>query len=74
MLPPADFGAYLSTDKKGIKGRFLLIFQNRKLIDRSLNRRCVTKEDGKPKSSVYLSVYRVLETILAALKSLYLFR
>jgi hypothetical protein len=39
----------------------------------SLNRRCVAKEDGSPKSSVYLSVYRVLETIpLSALKSLYL--
>jgi hypothetical protein len=39
----------------------------------SLNKRCVAKPDGKPKSSVYLSVYRVLETIpLSALKSLYL--
>jgi hypothetical protein len=44
------------------------------LIDMdSLNRRCVAKEDGSPKSSVYLSVYRVLETIpTSALKSLYL--
>jgi hypothetical protein len=39
----------------------------------SLNKRCVAKTDGSPKSSVYLSVYRVLETIpVAALKSLYL--
>jgi hypothetical protein len=39
----------------------------------SLNKRCVAKEDGSPKSSVYLSVYRVLETIpTSALKSLYL--
>jgi hypothetical protein len=38
-----------------------------------LNKRCVAKPDGKPKSSVYLSVYRVLETIpLTALRSLYL--
>ena len=39
----------------------------------SLNKRCVAKEDGSPKSSVYLSVYKVLETIPPdALKSLYL--
>ena len=39
----------------------------------SLNKRCVAKEDGSPKSSVYLSVYRVLETVpVDALKSLYL--
>jgi hypothetical protein len=39
----------------------------------SLNKRCVAKEDGSPKSSVYLSVYRVLETIpTSALNSLYL--
>ncbi|HHU33908.1 MAG: hypothetical protein ACOX5K_01450 [Bacteroidales bacterium] len=79
MLPPADFGAYLSTGtKKRNKGQVLFFEVDlpkiEKLIDmESLNRRCVTKEDGKPKSSVYLSVYRVLETIpLAALKSLYL--
>ena len=39
----------------------------------SLNKRCVAKPDGSPKSSVYLSVYKVLEMIpLSALKSLYL--
>jgi len=38
-----------------------------------LNKRCVPKSDGSPKSSVYLSVYKVLEMIpLSALKSLYL--
>ena len=79
MLPPADFGAYLSTGtKKRNKGQVLFFEVDlpkiEKLIDmESLNRRCVAKEDGKPKSSVYLSVYRVLETIpLSALKSLYL--
>jgi hypothetical protein len=79
MLPPAEFGAYLSTGtKKRNKGQAIFfevdLSQIEKLIDMdSLNRRCVAKADGKPKSSVYLSVYRVLETIpLAALKSLYL--
>jgi hypothetical protein len=48
--------------------------QIEKLIDMdSLNRRCVAKPDGSPKSSVYLSVYKVLEMIpLSALKNLYL--
>jgi hypothetical protein len=79
MLPPAEFGAYLSTGtKKRNKGQAIFfevdLDQIEKLIDMdSLNQRCVPKPDGKPKSSVYLSVYRVLETIpLNALKSLYL--
>jgi hypothetical protein len=79
MLPPVEFGAYLSTGtKKRNKGQAIFfevdLGQIEKLIDMdSLNRRCVAKADGKPKSSVYLSVYRVLETIpLTALKSLYL--
>ena len=75
MLPPEEFGAYLSTGtKKRNKGQAIFfevdLEQIEKLIDmESLNRRCVAKPDGKPKSSVYLSVYRVLETIpLNALK------
>lgn len=79
MLPPADFGAYLSTGtKKRNKGQAIFfevdLEQIKDIIDiESLNRRCVAKPDGKPKSSVYLSVYKVLETIpLKALKSLYL--
>ena len=39
----------------------------------SLNKRCVAKPDGSPKSSVYLSVYKVLEMIpVSSLLSLYL--
>ena len=79
MLPPAAFGHYLSTGtKKTNKGQaiFFEVDLDRisLLIDMdSLNRRCVAKPDGKPKSSVYLSVYRVLETVpVSALKSLYL--
>ncbi len=35
--------------------------------------RCVPHEDGLPKSSIYISVYRVLENIpLDAIKKLYL--
>jgi hypothetical protein len=79
MLPPEDFGAYLSTGtKKMNKGQAIFfeldLNQIEKLIDMdSLNRRCVAKPDGSPKNSVYLSVYKVLEMIpLSAFKSLYL--
>jgi hypothetical protein len=79
MLPPDGFGLYLSTGtKKRNKGQtiFFEVDLNKieNLIDmESLNKRCVAKEDGSPKSSVYLSVYRTLELIpTSALKSLYL--
>lgn len=79
MLPPEGFGLYLSTGtKKRNKAQTIFfevdISKVEKLIDmESLNKRCVAKPDGSPKSSVYLSVYQVLEKIpLAALKSLYL--
>jgi hypothetical protein len=79
MLPPLEFGDYLSTGtKKQNRGQAIFfevdLAQIEDLIDmESLNKRCVPHPDGKPKNSVYLSVYRVLEKIpLAALKSLYL--
>ena len=79
MLPPEGFGLYLSTGtKKRNKGQAIFFEVDLSLIENvidmeSLNKRCVPKPDGSPKSSVYLSVYKVLETIpLAALKSLYL--
>ena len=79
MLPPVEFGTYLSTGtKKKNKGQAIFFEvdfgQIKDLIDtESMNRRCVADPDGTPKRSVYLSVYRVLEMIpLSALKSLYL--
>ena len=79
MLPPEGFGMYLSTGtKKRNKGQTIFfevdLNKIKDLIDmESLDNRCVAKEDGSPKSSVYLSVYRVLEMIpVSALKSLYL--
>jgi hypothetical protein len=79
MLPPVEFGAYLSTGtKKMNKGQAIFfeidLSKIEHLIDmESLNRRCVAGPDGIPKRSVYLTVYRVLEMIpLSALKSLYL--
>jgi len=79
MLPPEGFGMYLSTGtKKRNKGQTIFfevdLGKIENLIDmNSLNKRCVAKEDGSPKSSVYLSVYRTLEMIpVSTLKSLYL--
>jgi hypothetical protein len=79
MLPPDGFGMYLSTGtKKRNKSQTIFFEVDLPMIEDfidmdSLNKRCVPKEDGSPKSSVYLSVYRVLETIpTKALKSLYL--
>jgi hypothetical protein len=79
MLPPEAFGMYLSTGtKKRNKGQAIFFEVDLDQIVtyinwESLNKRCIAKPDGSPKSSVYLSVYKVLETIpLAALKSLYL--
>lgn len=79
MLPPEAFGLYLSTGtKKKNKGQAIFFEVDIEKISsiinmESLNKRCVPKEDGSPKSSVYLSVYKVLEMIpLTALRSLYL--
>jgi hypothetical protein len=79
MLPPADFGAYLSTGTKKRNKSQVIFFEVdlskiENLIDmESLNTRCVAKPDGSRKSSVYLSVYKSLELIpLSALMNLYL--
>lgn len=79
MLSPEDFGHYLSTGtKKRNRGQAIFFEVDMAKIKSgldmdSLNKRLVAKPDGKPKSSVYISVYRVLENIpVGALKSLYL--
>jgi hypothetical protein len=79
MLPPKEFGAYMATGtKKRNVGQAVFFEVDIEHIKESIdmdfvNSRCVKKEDGSPKSSVYLSVYKVLESIpLKALKSLYL--
>ena len=79
MLPPEEFGHYLSTGTKKLNRAQAIYFEVDldKIVTfinwESLNKRCVAKPDGSPKSSVYLSVYKVLETVpTSALKSLYL--
>ena len=79
MLPPVEFGEYMATGtKKSNKGQMIFfevdLEQVKSVIDYDyLEKNCVRHEDGTPKHSVYLSVYRVLETIpISALKNLYL--
>ena len=69
MLPPAEFGEYMATGtKKSNKGQMIFIEvdleQVKDLVDNDyIEKNCVRHPDGSPKHSVYLSVYRVLETI-----------
>jgi hypothetical protein len=79
MLPPVEFGAYLATGtRKRNKGQAIFLEIDLELVKNQidmdyLNRRCVAKPDGTPKHTVYLSVYKVLETIpMNAFRNLYL--
>lgn len=80
MLAPHDFGNYLAVGtKKRTRGQAIFFEVDidkapDELVPRDyIAERCVTKGDGSPKNSVYLSIYRVMERMpLAALKSLYL--
>jgi len=78
MLPPLEFGDYMATGTKKRNVSQAVFFEVdldiiKDQIDMEyLNTRCIRKPDGSPKSSVYLSTYRVLEMIpLKALKNLY---
>jgi hypothetical protein len=69
MLPPAEFGQYYSTGHQfKTKGQAVFfevdpLFRDPYFpIDEGIAR-CVPHPDGKPKNSVYISVYRVLEHI-----------
>jgi hypothetical protein len=79
MLPPEEFGLYMATGTKKCNKSQVIFFeldfeQVKHLIDVDyLDCRCVSKEDGLPKCSVYLSIYRTLESIpLSAFMNLYL--
>lgn len=79
MLPPHDFGTYMAVGtKKKSRGQAMYFEVDEEMIKDQLpmdviEKRCVTKKNGTPKRSVYLSVYRVLESLpLEALKNLYL--
>ena len=79
MLPPEQFGQYYATGHKFKSKGQALFFE----IDPSYRHpyfdidgafaKCVTKPDGSPKSSVYVSMYRVMEHLtMASLGKLYL--
>lgn len=79
MLPPEEFGAYYACGTQKRAREQAIFFEVDPTfrhpyfrIDEGL-RRCVPHEDGTPKRSIYISVYRVLEHVpLDVLKKLYL--
>lgn len=79
MLPPEEFGSYMAVGtRKQSRGQVIFFEVDQNVANHLIpwdyvNVRCVPKDDGTPKSSVYLSIYRVLESVpLNALLSLYL--
>ncbi len=79
MLTPEEFGVYyaVGTAKKA-RGQAIFFevdpdFRHDYFRIEKGIRRCVPHEDGSPKASIYISVYRVLEHVaLDAIKRLYL--
>ena len=79
MLPPVEFGNYLAIGTKKRSSEQAIFFELKsdfKSPDFELEKamqQCVSHDDGQPKHSVYVSIYRVLERIpLDALGSLWL--
>ena len=79
MLTPEEFGAYYAVgSEKKSRGQAIFFeidpqFRGQGFqVDEAIER-CIPHEDGSPKRSIYISVYRVLENIpLEAIKKLYL--
>ena len=79
MLSPEEFGAYyaVGTEKKS-SGQAIFFEVDPKFRSKYFRipegiARCIPHEDGTPKSSIYISVYRVLEHVdNSALGQLYL--
>jgi len=79
MLSPEEFGNYYSVGtKKKSSGQAIFFeidpdYRSKYLrIEEGISR-CLPHEDGTPKASIYISVYRVLEHIeISALRQLYL--
>ncbi len=79
MLPPEDFGKYMAVgSKKRTRGQAIFFEVDIEQVTENfplslIDERCVPHPDGKPKCSVYLSIYQVLEKLpIKSLKSLYL--
>jgi len=77
-LPPFEFGNYLAVGtRKRLRGQAIFLeldtAKMKNLPMKYLNERLVPYEDGEPKRSLFLSIYRVLEnTPLEAMMNLYL--
>ncbi len=79
QLSPEEFGVYyaIGTEKKS-RGQAIFfeldpLFRHEELPIEEGFERCVPHDDGSPKRSVYISVYRVLERVaLEAIRKLYL--
>jgi len=79
MLTPEEFGVYYAVGSlKKSRGQAIFFeidpdFRSNEFQIEEALKRCIQHEDGTPKRSIYVSVYRVLEQIpLKALKKLYL--
>jgi len=78
QLPPIEFGNYMAVGtRKRVRGQAIFFEVDMDKVDTLprdyINERLVPYEDGEPKRSVFLSIYRVMEQIpLEALKDLYL--
>jgi len=79
MLPPVEFGQYLSVGtSKRTHGQAIYFdikdgFENEYFDLASANEQCVSHSDGQVKHSVYVSIYRVLEHIpLNMINNLYI--
>mgnify|MGYP006294475663 CR=1 FL=1 len=79
MLGPEEFGSYYAVGtKKKSSGQAIFFevdpeFRSKYFRIKEGLSRCVPHEDGSPKSSIYISVYRVLEHVdISALGKLYL--
>lgn len=69
MLPPEDFGIYYAVGgKKKSSGQAMFFEVNPEFRSKYFRiqeglARCIPHDDGAPKSSIYISVYRVLEHV-----------
>ena len=79
MLSPEEFGAYYAVgSEKKSRGQAIFFeldpnFRSDVLRIEEGITRCVPHEDGSPKRSIYISVYRVLENVpMDAIKKMYL--
>lgn len=79
MLSPEEFGTYLAVGSQRKIPRETMFFSldpsfSSEFFDMSLiDKKCIPHKDGRPKKSLYISIYRVLEHIpLSAIKNLYL--